>query len=473
MRSYRAYIAASRRSDRSLEARVESARRASEIHKRRTGRSLRVREEDVMNEEMYEEEDDDMSSHARRTFALAGLTGPFSDRLQSSLAMQIGMRDALHQALQRNELMLKGASNFPMANTDASGATPGGANMFSPNMYVNAMGAPMMSPQAMQAQFNGEQQQWQGAMNMQQQHPSLHMRSASISSPQEAYQQFQQQQQQQQFRNATMQNNSVFNLRLDARRTSMPAPQQSMPLRPSQSPVGSNPSTPHGGVAISNASQSPHQVPTPPYSASAYTPGHNSSAGSPSMATAGTPMQGQRSNSIGNHLSNPLSMQLPNETQQLLGFQTPTCFRSGSPPSLKPNSYTYNPNGQRSKTGTMDMTQSNTYGLPQQSQFLTMQQLQQMQMQMPFTGLDQTISPSALDNNFGDGGDIGSNDLPSSAVSAPADFGYENGGYMGMSTDEYTSAMNAGVFGDDHDFQASNGEPNWNPEDFVNFGPPT
>ena len=45
----RAYIAASRRSDRSLEARVESARRASEIHKRRTGRSLRVTEQDVIN----------------------------------------------------------------------------------------------------------------------------------------------------------------------------------------------------------------------------------------------------------------------------------------------------------------------------------------------------------------------------------------------------------------------------------------
>ena len=56
----RAYIAASRRSDRSLEARVESARRASEIHKRRTGRSLRVTEQDVMNEEMYEEEEDSL-----------------------------------------------------------------------------------------------------------------------------------------------------------------------------------------------------------------------------------------------------------------------------------------------------------------------------------------------------------------------------------------------------------------------------
>lgn len=62
----RAYIAASRRSDRSLEARIESARRASEIHKKRTGRALRVTEQDVINEEMYEEEDNDLPASYRR-----------------------------------------------------------------------------------------------------------------------------------------------------------------------------------------------------------------------------------------------------------------------------------------------------------------------------------------------------------------------------------------------------------------------
>ncbi|KAI5863983.1 hypothetical protein GGS23DRAFT_596465 [Durotheca rogersii] len=56
----RAYIAASRRADRSLEARVQSARQASEIHRRRTGRGLKVSEEIVLKEEMYEEEEDDL-----------------------------------------------------------------------------------------------------------------------------------------------------------------------------------------------------------------------------------------------------------------------------------------------------------------------------------------------------------------------------------------------------------------------------
>lgn len=55
----RAYIAASRRADRSIEARVQSARNASEIHKKRTGKAFRITEEIVMKEEMYEEEDDD------------------------------------------------------------------------------------------------------------------------------------------------------------------------------------------------------------------------------------------------------------------------------------------------------------------------------------------------------------------------------------------------------------------------------
>ncbi|CEJ91867.1 Putative Pc18g03370 protein [[Torrubiella] hemipterigena] len=54
----RAYIAASRRTDRSIEARVQSARMASEIHKKRTGKSFRITEEIVIKEEMYEEEDD-------------------------------------------------------------------------------------------------------------------------------------------------------------------------------------------------------------------------------------------------------------------------------------------------------------------------------------------------------------------------------------------------------------------------------
>ncbi|WEW55401.1 hypothetical protein PRK78_000832 [Emydomyces testavorans] len=63
----RAFIAASRRGDRTLDARFESAQRASRIHKVRTGRALRITLDAVKNEEMYEEEDDD---HHRQKFLL-------------------------------------------------------------------------------------------------------------------------------------------------------------------------------------------------------------------------------------------------------------------------------------------------------------------------------------------------------------------------------------------------------------------
>lgn len=49
-----------------MDARIESAKRASEIHYQRTGRYLRVRAEDVINEEMYEEEDLDYLTQYRR-----------------------------------------------------------------------------------------------------------------------------------------------------------------------------------------------------------------------------------------------------------------------------------------------------------------------------------------------------------------------------------------------------------------------
>ncbi|KIV96840.1 hypothetical protein PV10_00657 [Exophiala mesophila] len=97
----RAYIAASRRSDRSLEARVESARRASEIHKRRTGRSLRVTEQDVINEEMYEEEDDDLPMHYRRLTAhLQTGSADFNRRLAAYLTQQVAVRSMMGQMAQ-------------------------------------------------------------------------------------------------------------------------------------------------------------------------------------------------------------------------------------------------------------------------------------------------------------------------------------------------------------------------------------
>ena len=99
----RAYIAASRRSDRSLEARVESARRASEIHKRRTGRSLRVTEQDVINEEMYEEEDDDIPMQYRRLTAHLQTGSPeFNNKLSAYLTSNVAVRNTLDNIIQNS-----------------------------------------------------------------------------------------------------------------------------------------------------------------------------------------------------------------------------------------------------------------------------------------------------------------------------------------------------------------------------------
>ncbi|KAI9009297.1 hypothetical protein DFJ74DRAFT_772882 [Hyaloraphidium curvatum] len=51
----RSYVAASHRGDRSIEARMESAQKASEIHEKRTGKALEITQEAVEREENYPE----------------------------------------------------------------------------------------------------------------------------------------------------------------------------------------------------------------------------------------------------------------------------------------------------------------------------------------------------------------------------------------------------------------------------------
>ncbi|KAJ4511532.1 hypothetical protein HRR95_008356 [Exophiala dermatitidis] len=129
--SARAYIAASRRSDRSLEARVESARRASEIHKRRTGRSLRVTEQDVINEEMYEEEDDDLPLQYRRLTAhLQTGSADFNRRLAAYLTNQVAMRSAMEQ------MMANGYAHYPSQSGFATATAPSSSR---PNMFPSPM----------------------------------------------------------------------------------------------------------------------------------------------------------------------------------------------------------------------------------------------------------------------------------------------------------------------------------------------
>ncbi|KIW89057.1 uncharacterized protein Z519_10542 [Cladophialophora bantiana CBS 173.52] len=112
----RAYIAASRRNDRTLEARVESARRASEVHKRRTGRALRITPEDVMNDEMYEEEGDDLPTQYRRLTAhLQTGSADFNRRFAAYLTHQVAVRSAIAQMAQdpHGQWLNGGLNMFP------------------------------------------------------------------------------------------------------------------------------------------------------------------------------------------------------------------------------------------------------------------------------------------------------------------------------------------------------------------------
>ncbi|CZS92602.1 hypothetical protein WAI453_006658 [Rhynchosporium graminicola] len=142
----RAYIAASRRSDRSLEARVESARRASEIHKRRTGRSLRVTEKDVMDEEMYEEEDDGIPRQYRQLAAHLQTNNPdFNTRLEAYLTANVAMRSALERTI-RNSYRQSGEQPYPVQYG---------------NMYPSPMNAHQQQPQQQQYQQPMMQQNMQ------------------------------------------------------------------------------------------------------------------------------------------------------------------------------------------------------------------------------------------------------------------------------------------------------------------------
>ncbi|KAI1768409.1 hypothetical protein GGR53DRAFT_462378 [Hypoxylon sp. FL1150] len=108
----RAYIAASRRADRSLEARVQSARQASEIHRRRTGRGLKVSEEIVLKEEMYEEEEDDIPRHYR--YLTSHLQTNSSD-MNSRVNAYITTQTAMATMARYNEVNRLFSESFPSA----------------------------------------------------------------------------------------------------------------------------------------------------------------------------------------------------------------------------------------------------------------------------------------------------------------------------------------------------------------------
>ncbi|KAK7422678.1 hypothetical protein QQX98_001466 [Neonectria punicea] len=123
----RAYIAASRRADRSIEARVQSARMASEIHKKRTGKAFHITEEIVIKEEMYEEEEDDFP----RSYRLLGphmqtSSAEMNSRVETYLTNRVAMSklmSATDQDWRDNAVNRAFAETFPDANRHAQTLT--------------------------------------------------------------------------------------------------------------------------------------------------------------------------------------------------------------------------------------------------------------------------------------------------------------------------------------------------------------
>ncbi|TKA61705.1 hypothetical protein B0A55_12156 [Friedmanniomyces simplex] len=264
----RAYIAASRRSDRSLEARIESARRASEIHKRRTGRSLRVTEQDVINEEMYEEEDDDLPMQYRRLTAhLQTQNADFNRRFQSYLLNHVAMRQAVGNAavdgMQMNNQFQPNVQFINpgyMQMSQQQPAYPG--SMMPPKMYNRTPSNYRQQPYPMPQNNMQPTQPTQPSYH-------THGRPLSVATPQNAPQ-FQQQHSQ------SGQTSSVDAKPVDDPRMSLPV-HTALPVTPlsqqgkvhspthtspAMSRTGSvtNAATPHAQIKPNN---SPQQVSTP------------------------------------------------------------------------------------------------------------------------------------------------------------------------------------------------------------------
>ncbi|KAF1928922.1 uncharacterized protein M421DRAFT_100677 [Didymella exigua CBS 183.55] len=304
--------------DRSLEARIESARRASEIHKKRTGRALRVTEQDVINEEMYEEEDDDLPTQYQRLNAHLHTTSVmFNKKLHDYIATQHGVRNMFMSQYQNQQFPPQYGGQFAQQN---NGAFPQTNNWLNPTM-MPPQPFNQQTPQSF-AQQQAQASQQQGARTSPYHVPQRpHQRSASIAVP--AY-------------DASSQQGTLTPQ--DARRMSLPA--------------GDDLSRP----ALSRGSSFAQQQPTSPFTDGA-SPISGSGQRTPQLqADSETPIStvSPMNFSMGSQMlsGNPLSMALPAESQQFMGSildpndPRTSMFMSGSehiPQPFAPT-YTYNPN---------------------------------------------------------------------------------------------------------------------------------
>lgn len=381
----RAYIAASRRSDRSLEARIESARRASEIHKRRTGRSLRVTEQDVINEEMYEEEDDDLPMQYRRLTAhLQTQNADFDRRLAAYLTNHVAMRSALGQAVsdawQNNQF-----------NNIGQFMNPG---MMQQQQQQPHMQNSMLPPQMPNRSPTSYRQTPYPVANAQGMRPP-HGRSVSIATPQDYS--FQQQ-------NVSSAHNSpIEGMKTEDRRMSMPV--NATPQTPSAAAPTSTHSSPARAISRSGSNTNltkqqqynqpqMHQQPSPPVQ------------GNMGQLQPGFQLR------LPNRHQTPdvLTTALPVESQQLLAanpfdFSVNDNMSNMSQGVPQKQTYSYNPNGRpKSKPSS-----------PTDQSAISQMNMSGMGGMYGMSGMNATLAPSAFD--------------PQTNSQSPADSAFSPAGY--------------------------------------------
>jgi hypothetical protein len=356
-----------------LEARIESARRASEIHKKRTGRALRVTEQDVINEEMYEEEDDDLPTQYQRLNAHLHTTSVmFNKKLHDYIATQHGVRNMFMSQYQNAQFQPYGgqfapsAATFPQTNN----------NWLSPSMAPPQQMTPSTTTQGFQqssslnANANANaaaQQTFRSSPYYVPQRPQPHQRSASIQLP-HAPSQY----------DASAQSAAAGATTPQAaldRRMSLPVhsfEQSSQAASRTQSPPV---------LSRSSTSNSPRQQPISPHTESCASPLSGAGQRTPYLHTDTdtptslpfTPMDlNMNSQVLG---SNPLSLSLPPESQQFLGSvldvndPRTAMFMAGSENLAQPfaPTYTYNPNYSPKSNKATNGASTMTLTLPQKA----------------------------------------------------------------------------------------------------------
>ncbi|PWY76254.1 hypothetical protein BO70DRAFT_318432 [Aspergillus heteromorphus CBS 117.55] len=155
----RAFIAASRRKDRSLDARVESANRASSLHKQRTGKALLINRDIVEREAMYEEVDDRYQEKINRIMHAQSLqmNNDFNRNLMAVL--HASRPSALHQRRATNAHLNPRASanGIRKMSLDLTGLR---ASM-SEGMHTGPMTSPLevqQSPYVLSPTYHGSSQ---------------------------------------------------------------------------------------------------------------------------------------------------------------------------------------------------------------------------------------------------------------------------------------------------------------------------